>query len=179
MDAWPQFQTDESLRFFNYWNGLPREGAVVPDRRHFDPLSIRDLTPMMVMVEYESLQSAQFRYAGSKLTEIMGFDPTRKNYLDLLKEEAFQSFFAASEPLIGYPCGGRFPIKVQAATGYVIQCEALDLPLYNERSANWIIMALMSIVEVVGIHDERDFRILEIGAGEWIDIGAGCPASGN
>lgn len=177
MDAAPDFNTSESARFFDYWRSLPRDDAVAPDRRHFDPLAIRDLTPMMVMVEYQMLERAEFRYAGSKLTEILGFDPTRKNYLDLLKEEAFQSFFAASEPLISYPCGGRFPIKVQAATGYVIQCEALDLPLYNERSASWIIMALISIVDVVETHTERDFRILEIGNGEWIDIGAGTPGA--
>ncbi|MBA4210395.1 MAG: hypothetical protein C0454_12780 [Parvibaculum sp.] len=177
MDAAPEFNTSESFRFFDYWRGLPREGTVVPDRRHFDPLAIRDLTPMMVMVEYQTLERAEFRYAGSKLTEILGFDPSRWNYLELLKEEAFQSFFAASEALIGYPCGGRFPIKVQAATGYVLQCEALDLPLYNERSASWIIMALISVVEVAGLHTEKDFRILDIGEGEWIDIGAGVPGA--
>lgn len=175
MDAAPGFNTSESSRFFDYWRSLPRRAANVPDRRDFDPLAIRDLTPMMVMVEYESLERAEFRYAGSKLTEILGFDPTRKNYLDLLKAESFQSFFAASEPLISYPCGGRFPIEVQAATGYTIRCEALDLPLYNERSSTWIVMALISVVEVAGLHDEREFRILNIGEGEWIDIGAGTP----
>ena len=175
MDAIPHFGTDESLQFFDYWRALPRDDGIVPDRRHFDPLAIRRLMPMMVMVEYADLESATFRFAGTKLTEVLGFDPTKKKYVDLLEQDAMGSFIAASEPLITVPCGGRFPITIQAATGYTLKCEALDLPLFNGKTGTWIVMALMSVREVAGLHGGEDFRILEIGEGEWIDIGAGVP----
>lgn len=84
---------------------------------------------MMVMVEYGDLESATFRFAGTKLTEVLGFDPTKKKYL--------------------------------------------DLPLFNGKAGTWIVMAVMSVREVSGLHGDDDFRILEIGEGEWIDIGAG------
>ena len=42
---------------------LPKDGGLVPDRRHFDPLAIRRLMPMMVMVEYDRIETATFRYA--------------------------------------------------------------------------------------------------------------------
>ncbi|ABS64771.1 protein of unknown function DUF1457 [Parvibaculum lavamentivorans DS-1] len=170
------FHSRDCARFFGYWNSLPKRG-LVPDRNAFDPVAIRDLMPMIVMIEYNDRQPAVFRYAGSGLTEILGYDPTRRPYLELLKDDAISSFFEASEPMMATPCGGRFGITVQAATGYVLECEALDLPFCNEREGSWIIMALVGVLGVVGMHDEEKVQILEIGAGEWIDIGAGLPRS--
>lgn len=176
MDAAIDFSTGESREFFDYWQSLPREDGVVPDRKDFDPLAIRRLMPMIVMIEYEeSLEATTFRYAGSKLTELLGFDPTKKKYLDLLEQKAVDSFRAASEPLISVPCGGVFPLTVQAATGYTMKCEALDLPLYNSRAGTWIVLALISIGEICGVHWTKEFRIVDIGEGQWIDIGAGIP----
>jgi len=171
------FSTAESRTFFDYWQSRPKEGRVVPDRTHFDPLAIRQLMPMTVMVEYESVQEATFRYAGSAITDIVGFDPTKKKYLDLLEDEAMAGFLAASEPMISVPCGGSFLVKVRAATGYTMKCEALELPLFNEKAGTWIVLALISIREIVGMHSGSDFKILEIGRGNWIDVGAGVPAS--
>ncbi|MEP0707299.1 MAG: PAS domain-containing protein [Parvibaculum sp.] len=169
--------TRESREFFEYWQSLPKEGGLVPDRRHFDPLAIRRLMPMMVMVEYDRIETATFRYAGSRLTEILGFDPTKKKYLDLLEQDAMESFLAASGPMITLPCGGVFSITLRTATGYTKKCEALDLPLYNEKAGTWIVLALISIRETVDMHGGNEFRIAEIGEGNWIDIGAGVPAS--
>ena len=177
MDALAPFHADESRSFFDYWQGLPRHGRVVPDRKDFDPLAIRRLMPMTVMVEYDGLEAATFRFAGSKLVEILGFDPTKKKYLDLLEEQALGGFMAASEPLITIPCGGSFPVTVQAATGYTLKCEALDQPLYNEKARSWIVLALISVMEISGMHGKNDFKILEIGKGRWIDLGAGIPES--
>lgn len=176
LDIAATFRTEESRQFLQYWIGLPRDGNIVPDRKHFDPLAIRSLMPMTVMVEYDGVPEARFRYAGSRLTEMLGFDPTKKKYLDVLEQKAVDSFRAASEPLISIPCGGIFPLTVQAATGYTLKCEALDLPLYNERAGTWIILALVSVREVCDMHFTKEFRIVEIGEGEWIDIGAGTPA---
>ncbi|MEP2828152.1 PAS domain-containing protein [Parvibaculum sp.] len=177
MNTATAFRTDDSRKFFDYWQSLPREKGLVPDRKHFDPLAIRQLMPMTVMVEYKSLEAATFRYAGSKLVEILGFDPTKKEYLDLLEKGAMAGFLAASEPLISVPCGGVFPVTVQAATGYTLKCEALDLPLVNEKAGTWIVLALISVDRTAGMHREKEFKILEIGEGSWIDIGAGLPAS--
>ncbi|MEQ8281129.1 MAG: PAS domain-containing protein [Parvibaculum sp.] len=174
MIASTTFHARDCQRFFEYWKGLPKNG-VAPDRSAFDPVAIRDLTPMMVMVEYQTLETAHFRYAGSKLTEILGFDPTRSRYLDLLEESAVGSFFNASLPMLHVPCGGRFNIKTQSATGYFMNCEAVDLPFVNSRDGTWIVMALIGILGITGMHDERSFRILEIENSEWIDIGAGLP----
>ena len=177
MDKAADFRTAESRTFFDYWQSLPKEGGLVPDRKHFDPLAIRQLMPMTVMVEYQSLHEATFRYAGSKLVDILGFDPTKKKYLDLLEDKALAGFLAASEPLISVPCGGYFPITVQASTGYTLKCEALDLPLRNEKAGTWIVLALITVEGTSGMHRNPDFRILDIGAGSWIDIGAGVPAA--
>ena len=169
-----EFQLKSSRQFFDYWNGLPKDG-VLPDRASFNPVRIRHLMPNIVMVEYPNLDDARFRLVGTRLTEYLDFDPTNRSYMALLAEDAVESFRFVSSVLLDTPCGGRFTILARAANGYVLKVELTDLPMTNKTAGTQIILAHAPVLEVMDRHDESGFQILDIQPVAWIDIGAGTP----
>ena len=169
-----EFRLESSRQFFDYWNGLPKDG-ILPDRTSFNPVRIRHLMPDVIMVEYPNLDDARFRLVGTRVSEHLNFDPTNKNYMDLLAEEAVEPFRFVSSMLLATPCGGRFTILARAATGYVLKIELTDLPMTNQAAGTQIVLAHAPVLEVTDMHEDHDFRILDIQPEAWIDIGAGTP----
>ena len=47
----------------------------------------------------------------------------------------------------------------------------------NGCAGTQIILAHMAEIEVTGVAENCEFRILDIRSAGWIDLGAGCPAS--
>lgn len=170
------FRHPGSAKFFDYWDSLPKDG-LVPDRSAFDPLSIARLMPQVIMVEYDHNNDAHFRLVGTGIVERLGFDPSQKSYLSYLDENVTEAFWIISQTVLATPCGGYFRVKAQSPTGYVFDLELLDLPMSNGRSGTQIILAHMAEIEVTGVAETCEFRILDIRSAGWIDLGAGCPAA--
>lgn len=165
---------DGADQMFEYWRSLPKID-LVPDRSSFDFLKIARIMPDLVMVEYPLAETVKFRFVGSRVTDLLDFDPTSKAYIDLLLPRALDDFLFASSAIISVPCGGRFSIVLQAATGFVLRLEVLDLPMRNAAKENDIILAHVSRSEVVAYTGIKDFHIHSIRLVEWYDIGAGTP----
>lgn len=170
-----RFSHPETKRFFQYWDSLPKSGFV-PDRADFDPLAIHRIMPRILMVEYFRTGEVEFRMVGTGITEDIGFDPTKQNYLDLLEESAFGAFQSASDAIFSTPCGGHFRVTAQSAKGYLVDFDVLDLPMTNRAANSNIIVAHLAQVSVGKMVPAGTFRIKEIQSAGWIDIGAGVPA---
>ena len=167
---------DRSAEFFEYWESLPKKG-LVPDRSAFDPLKIARLMPQVIMVEYDHNDDPHFRLVGTGIVDRLGFDPSQKSYLKYLDERLVDVFWIVSQAVLATPCGGYFQIKAESPTGYVFDLELLDLPMSNERSGTQIILAHMAEIEISGVAESGEFRVVDIRSTGWIDLGAGCPAS--
>lgn len=159
---------------FDYWKSLPKTG-LVPDRSSFDVLQIARAMPDLMMVEYISDREAHFRYAGTRVTDCLGFDPTKRSYLELLAPDAFDQYLEATRAVLTTPCAAKFNVIAQAATGYVMKFEVMDFPLLNKAADTAIILAHVSMVETVDYTGDMNFRIREIVPLSWYDIGAGVP----
>ena len=170
------FRHTGSVEFFDYWDSLPKVG-LIPDRSSFDPLRIARLMPQVMMVEYDCNNDVWFRLVGTGIADRLGFDPSRKSYLSYLDENLIDVFWIVSQTVLATPCGGYFRVKAQSPTGYVFDLELLDLPMSNGSAGTQIILAHMAEIEVTGVAENDDFRIVDIQSAGWIDLGAGCPAS--
>lgn len=159
---------------FTYWKSLPKTG-LLPDRAAFDPVKVAYIMPDLLMIEFGPAEEARFRFAGTRVTDHLGFDPTRRAYLEVLVPEAFDQYLEASRAVFSTPCVGRFSITAQAASGFVLRFDVLDLPMRNKATGTMLILAHVTLLETVGYTGVNQFMIQSIEPLGWYDIGAGKP----
>ncbi|TQV80846.1 PAS domain-containing protein [Denitrobaculum tricleocarpae] len=69
-------------RLYDYWVSKSRGGRL-PSRAQIDPLDVPELLPIIFLVDVAWSRGEpdfRFRLVGSKITEIVGSDPTGRNF---------------------------------------------------------------------------------------------------
>lgn len=75
-------------RLYDYWLSKSKEKSI-PSRAHIDPLDVPELLPIVFLVDVTWCNEEpefSFRLVGSKITEVVGSDPTGKNFLSFYSE---------------------------------------------------------------------------------------------
>lgn len=76
------------VRLYDYWLSKSKEGRI-PSRAQIDPLDVPELLPSIFLVDV-SWQNDEpdfrFRLVGSKITEIVGSDPTGQTFSSFYNE---------------------------------------------------------------------------------------------
>jgi hypothetical protein len=167
------FTTAGARRFFDYWDSLPKIG-LVPDRKSFSPPAIAALMPAVTLLEIWSRERIDMRLIGTGVASGMGLDPTGKNYLDLIAEEAREPYLRMIDAQIGTPCGRRTVLKTRNMSGLIARTEALTLPMSHAASGHHMIVSFFEPIETVG-YEKGPYEVLDFEKTEWLDIGAGIP----
>lgn len=165
-------QTAGTKQFFDYWNGLPKNG-VAPDKSAFNPARIAPLMPAVSILEIFSDTVVMQRLAGTGLCRAMGFDPTGRNMLDLMAPELRPDYVKLVQTQISRPCG-RWNIIRSRRADMVDRAEVLTLPMYHRVNGNWMILSYFGALKPVA-YDPGPYQILGYEDTKWIDIGAGVP----
>ncbi len=76
------------IRLYDYWLSKSKEESI-PSRAQIDPLDVPELLPIIFLVDvtwHNEEPEFSFRLVGSKITEVVGSDPTGKNFLSFYSE---------------------------------------------------------------------------------------------
>ncbi|HEY4343798.1 MAG TPA: PAS domain-containing protein, partial [Parvibaculum sp.] len=119
--------TDNTKRFFDYWNSLPKVGFV-PERSSFNPPAIHKLMPTVTLLEIHSRERIEMRLIGTSVARGMGFDPTGRNYLDIIAPETREAYLLLLKAQIAQPCGRRSFLRSRNSSGLIARTEVLALP---------------------------------------------------
>jgi hypothetical protein len=170
------FVANASREWMDHWWSLPRDG-IVPVRSAFDPLAVPKLLPHMLICDLTEPGVVRIRLMGTEMASNFGFDPTGRDYLDLVaperREAAYQGFVVPASR----PCGMRVLGENQYFNGGPIAVETVGLPFRRDDGDG---MQMVFVGSRLGpSHDRwrdrgptKSFHVFER---EFIDIGAGVP----
>jgi hypothetical protein len=169
----PSLRTDGAARFFDYWNSLPK-ADLVPDRRAFSPTAIPDLMRAVTILEIWSRDRIEIRLAGTGVCDVMGFDPTGFNMLDLQRAPVRVRYLELVEEQVKRPCGRRSVLNARQADGTILRVETISLPMRHVLTGHDMLLSYFNAIETIGF-GESSYQILAYEDTEWIDVGAGTP----
>lgn len=160
-----------------HWWGLPRDG-LVPLRSAFDPLSVPALLPHMMITDLAEPGVVRIRLMGTAMVASFGFDPTGRDYLDLVAPERRAAALAGFTVPAGHPCGMRVLGENRYEDGRAMAVEALTFPFRRDDGAGMQLVFVGSNVDTTlgpwpGLGRTTVFHVFER---QFIDIGAGVPA---
>lgn len=170
------FASDESRRFADYWNSLPRQGQV-PVRGDFDPTAIKDLLPGIALFEVRSPDAVIVRLAGTKMVETLGQEVTGRNYLDLWSVAARPEVGKVLAAMVEQPCGLIVTMSNRTESGSEIRNVSVGFPLWNRTGELNLLVFQANNFEIPDLHDASSDQIVEMSIirRAFIDIGAGRP----
>jgi hypothetical protein len=156
-----------------------RSGALVPRRAEIDPAALRPLLPNLFILELLSPDEIRFRLAGTRYCDLVGFDATGMNFIDLAPAEDRRTRAYRNWSAVRRPCGTYFTVLRKFHTGTREFHYGLLLPVRPARDggAPQLIGVLVSSSgrDRVNRAEEPVLTMPEIF--EFVDIGAGVPAS--
>ena len=87
------------IRLYDYWLSKSDQGRI-PSRAQIDPLDVPDLLSIIFLIDVIDDQEGQefrFRLVGSKITEIVGSDPTGQSFTSFYDDENLEDMTAIYE----------------------------------------------------------------------------------
>ena len=173
------FIADGSRAWSSLWWSLPRDG-LVPLRSAFDPLSVPALLPHMMICDLSEPGVVRIRLMGTGMVKSFGFDPTGRDYLDLVEPERREAALAGFKVPASHPCGMRVLGENRYANGKTMAVEAVSFPFRrDDRAGMQMVFVGSNIDRDLGPWPDLDhtetFHVFER---HFIDIGAGVPADG-
>jgi hypothetical protein len=172
----PEFITMPTKRLYEYWLTLPKAG-ILPLRSSVNPADIKDILPEVSIAEWIAPDTLKFRLAGTGVVERLGFDPTGRNFLDLIGSEEKNRMVRRLALIMDTPCGARSVRQEDYQGGLQRLVEHVALPLDSGRTG------LSMLIAATGQLDRseavaKSSRLTRIGMPldyEFIDLGAGVP----
>jgi len=173
------FIADGSRAWSSLWWSLPRDG-LVPLRSAFDPLSVPALLPHMMICDLSEPGVVRIRLMGTGMVKSFGFDPTGRDYLDLVEPERREAALAGFMVPASHPSGMRVLGENRYANGKTMAVEAVSFPFRrDDRAGMQMVFVGSNIDRDLGPWPDLDhtetFHVFER---HFIDIGAGVPADG-
>jgi hypothetical protein len=157
------------------WSALPRPDGV-PARADFDPMAIRQILPVVSLIERVEEGEWRMRLAGTEIERRWGRTLTGLSYTEIMAPAAAMSTLCEFEAICSQPCGSWSMRHLELSSGRRLDVETLRLPL---RAADGSVSLILSCSgELTGrfLHEpDRCREILTVIEQEFLDIGAGIP----
>lgn len=173
----PPLRLPASQRFIAAWHGW-RAGRLVPRRADMRIADIKDLLPMIAVLEIGPAEEIRYRLAGTGLREYFGFDLTGRSYRDVISQEQWPVRLHRMRQNAAHPCGGVAFYAIPQKSGDAVAAEAVGLPV--EAGGGQPPQVIMHVGLAIRVRDAM------IGADtdrarlpdrfSFFDIGAGVPA---
>ena len=160
-----------------YWSTLPRR-EFVPERRHFDPMAIVRILPVITLLERVADDDWRFRVAGTEIERRWERNLTGVPYLgiDILSPRASAAMRHEFNRVVDFPCGSwsRRAVRLQSGRGALV--ETLRLPLRaGDGSLSLIVSCSAESGDPIEPQADAPQEIIHITAHRFFDIGAGSP----
>ena len=165
---------------FTYWQGLPRRDFV-PLRRDFDPMAIAAILPLITLLERVIDDNWRFRLVGTAVEQRWGGRYTGLNYLELdfVSAKAAAAMRREFVVMTEQPCGSWSRRRVEFRSGRRTSIQTLRLPLRaNDGNAAQIISCSEEFGAQTEPATDGPHEIINITEQQFLDIGAGAPATG-
>lgn len=174
MDFALPLKTEPCIRLLAYWHEL-RGGRLLPQRDDLDPSALLPTLPFMSIVEVRDHDTMIYRLCGTALRDILGFEATGRNLLDLSpvsvrRRRAYRNWVAATRP-----CILAYEMNLTYRSGAIYGHEGISLPLAPRRpgAPPLLLRAFSPIPGMIWYSRadaqsdtaERRFRFVDIGAG--------------
>lgn len=157
------------------WSALPRRDGV-PDRADFDPMVIRQILPVVSLIERIDANDWRMRLAGTEIERRWGRALTGLSYTDIMAPAAAMSTLCEFEAICRQPCGSWSMRHLELSSGRRIDVETMRLPM---RAADGSVSLILSCSgELTGrfLHETDQCReVLTVIEQEFLDIGVGIP----
>jgi hypothetical protein len=172
-------KTEPCARLLAHWDAL-RGDRLLPRRGEIDPAALVAILPFVSIVEVRDPDIMIYRLCGTALRDIMGFEATGLNMLDLApgegrRQRAYRNWVAATRP-----CATAYEMNLTYPSGAVYAHEGVSLPVAS-RDGDMPALLLRAFAPIPGMiwynradvpraAGEYDFRFLDIGAGTAASI---------
>lgn len=171
-------KTEPCLRLLAYWNEL-RGDALLPKRADLDPSGFLEVLPYISILEVRDRDTMIYRLCGTGLRDILGFEATGCNLLDLVSAtarpvRAYRNWVAATRP-----CMIAYEVDLTYPSGAIYAHEGISLPLAPRRpdAPPLLLRAFAPIPGEIWYNRAAARRGGADPSFRFVDIGAGTAAS--
>ncbi len=159
-----------------HWSSLQRDD-LVPLRSALDPVAIPQLLPHMLICDLAEPGVVRIRLMGTRIVQSFGFDPTGRDYLELVAPDRRRSAQEGFLVPAGHPCGMRVLGENRYASGRTVAVESVGFPFRRDDGAGMQMVFVGARIDAADGHwpnlgPTTGFHVFER---EYIDIGAGIP----
>lgn len=162
-----------------YLTILERSQGAIPDKSDFDLDAFAKALPHVALCAITRPDRCIYRVAGEILKRRIGFNPTGRNYYDLVPERRRPHAAHAMNMVVDVPCGFRAVIDQDYTVGPHRSIEAVGLPLRSGEPGvdGFIIFADEALDEAArGRRDDTSLVGANVVRRDLIDLGFGVDA---
>lgn len=176
----PDFKTPEAQQFWEYWRSLQGE-RLVPLKSQFRPEQIHQLLPDLFMLKLESRDLFRMTLVGTRHTRRGEEEMTGSNILDRIPNGRNGTLANAIWQAAHHPVCNHIIFEEMTASGRRTMLEMVHLPLTEDGA---LPRYIAGIAPEMDNHDynlapvKSHTHMSQIIMQNYIDIGAGLPASG-
>jgi hypothetical protein len=168
-------RTLESVAFEEAWRQA-RGDRPFPQRSDIELKSFARFAPLMVIIEPDPQKVAlPFRLTGSGFFDLLGFDLTGMDYLDLVDPAIKQDAYNAVVACMLHPCGLWQSTPTQIAGGERAFFELTILPISKSGDAADHVLIFVTRERRPDGAIPNIQRVEHTTIWHWIDTGAGVP----
>ncbi len=160
----------------NWWSLQDSVGGV-PERRHFDPGTIKPALPFILLHDLGIEGRSTLRLIGTAIAERYGFDPTGRDYLEFVSPGRRETAYHELIKTATHPCGMRVVVECLYESGKTTVGESVGFP-FTGREGQPMMMFCDQLIEEPGYdmnQSEEPLDIHTIRERDYIDIGFGSP----
>jgi hypothetical protein len=175
-DRLPVALHPQSRRFLGLWQGWRRDRRL-PERGDIDWSALGSLRDSAMLVEARGRDMIQILYAGARIGQVCGFDPTGYNYLDFTAaaNRSWRAHLTLAQ--LAQPCGYVMYMFPRFGDGRILPLEWIGAPLSRDgRDEPGLILSCavaMANVDAAGPADPDSYMIGE--GMQFLDLGYGVP----
>jgi hypothetical protein len=158
------------------WSALPARDCV-PDRDAFDPMAIKDILPVVSLIERIEEDAAwRFRLVGTEIERRWDRRLTGRDVLEVVSPEVGRIMQQELHDVVVWPCGAWSRRRVSFRSGRTGALETLRLPLRARDGTVRLVLGCSG-----ELHDrsvavgDAPREIVTVAEHQYVDIGAGRP----
>ncbi len=161
---------------YEFWNKAHKQN-LIPTTTQFDPTNIPHLLKNISIFSFLNRTKIHYHFAGTSLTERMGFDPTGENVIEMISPDNREFVSGLFEAIINQPVGLLVEYENVYQRGKRTVVESLYLPLGKTEGTSPRILTTHLQRETIAYEETQPSNSIatEITKVVWIDIGAGVP----
>lgn len=168
-------RTPESVAFQEAWFRAKGEAAF-PSRNAIELKSFTSFASLMAIIEVDKFsRSLPFRLCGTGFFDLLGFDLTGMDYLDLVDPEIKDGAYESVVACLSQPCGLWQSTPSEISGGQTILFELTIFPISKTGMDADHILVLVTREKNPDSAVPMIERIQHSTVWQWIDLGFGLP----